>query len=100
LQNALRLLVFRRQISAAQREAAWQEIEHDLAAGLLYEAPLDWPKALKAAEALSRAHTEALGARGMDILHVGSALALRAKKFVTFDDRQRELVGLAGLELA
>jgi len=100
LQNALRLAVFRRQIISAQREAAWHEIEHDLAAGVLHGAPLDWPKALKAAEALSRAHTETLGARGMDILHVGSALALRAKRFVTFDVRQRALVELAGLELA
>ena len=100
LQNALRLAVFRRHITSGQREAAWHEIERDLAAGVLHESPLDWPKALKAAEALSRAHTERLGARGMDILHVGSALALRAKRFVTFDERQRELVGLAGLELA
>jgi predicted nucleic acid-binding protein len=92
--------VFRRHITSGQREAAWHEIERDLAAGVLHESPLDWPKALKAAEALSRAHTERLGARGMDILHVGSALALRAKRFVTFDERQRELVGLAGLELA
>lgn len=98
LQNALRLAVFRRQITSAQREAAWHEIEHDLALGMLHETPLNWPKALKAAEALSRAHTETLGARGMDVLHVGSALALRAKRFVTFDERQRELVKLAGLE--
>lgn len=98
LQNALRLAVFRRQITSAQREAAWHEVERDLTAGVLHDTPLDWPKALKAAEALSRAHTERLGARGMDILHVGSALALRATRFVTFDDRQRELVELAGLK--
>ena len=100
LQNALRLAVFRRQITSAQREAAWHEIERDLAAGVLHDTPLDWPKALNAAETLSRAHTERLGARGMDILHVGSAVALKAKRFVTFDVRQKELVEQAGLECA
>jgi antitoxin (DNA-binding transcriptional repressor) of toxin-antitoxin stability system len=100
LQNTLRLAVLRRHITVGQREAAWHEIERDLAAGVLHESPLDWPKALKAADAVSRAHTERLGARGMDILHVGSARAVRAKRFVTFDFRQRELVDLAGLALA
>ena len=100
LRNALRLAVFRRQITSPQREAAWHEIERDLVLGVLHEAPLDGPEALKAAEALSCTHTETLGARGMDMLHVGSALALRAKRFATFDGRQRELVKLAGLELA
>ena len=100
LRNALRPAVFRRQITSPQREAAWHEIARDLVSGVLHEAPLDWPEALKAAEALSRTHTETLGARGLDILHVGSALALRAKRLATFDGRQRELVELAGLELA
>ncbi len=99
LRNALRLCVFRRQITSAQRESALHEIENDLAAGVLHETPLDWPKILLAAEALSRAHTEKLGARGMDILHVAAAVALRGKRFVSFDDRQLELAELAGLEL-
>lgn len=43
-------------------------------------------------------NTETLGARGMDILHVASALALKARRFVTADERQRELARLAGLD--
>ena len=97
VRNALRLCVFRRQLSSAQREAALHEMESDLAAGVLHETPLDWPKALNAAEALSRAHTETLGARGMDVLHVASAMVLRLKRFLTFDERQRKLAELAGL---
>ncbi len=98
LRNAIRLCVFRRQITSAQREQALHEIGNDLTAGVRHAVPLDWPKALKHAEALGRRHTESVGARGMDIVHVASALALRAKRFVTFDDRQRELVKLAGLD--
>ena len=99
LRNAIRLCVFRRQITTTQREKALHDIESDKTAGVLHVAPLDWPKALKYAEALGRRHTEALGARGMDILHVASALALKAGRFVTFDEKQRELARLAGLNV-
>ena len=99
LRNAIRLCVFRRQITTTQREKALHDIESDKTAGVLHVAPLDWPKALKQAENLGRRHTEGLGARGMDILHVASALALKAGRFVTFDEKQRELARLAGLNV-
>lgn len=99
LRNAIRLCVFRRQISSSQREGVLHDLEQDKAAGVFHLAPLDWPKALKLAETLSRQHTETLGMRGMDILHVASALALKARRFATFDERQRELARLAGLDV-
>lgn len=98
LRNALRLCVFRRQITAAQRESALHDMEADAEAGVLHLAPVDWPKAFTHAERLGRTHSEALGTRGMDILHVACALAMRAKRFATFDERQRQLAELAGLE--
>lgn len=98
LRNAIRLCVFRRQISSSQREEVLHDIEQDKAAGVFHVVPLDWPSVWKHAEALSRRHTVTLGVRGMDILHVASALALRAGRFVSFDERQRELARLAGLE--
>ena len=99
LRNALRLCVFRRQITAAQRESALHDMEADAEAGVLHIAPVDWPKVFAHAETLGRNHSEALGTRGMDILHVACALALRAKRFATFDDRQRQLAELAGLDV-
>jgi predicted nucleic acid-binding protein len=99
LRNALRLCVFRRQISTAQRESALHDIDADAEAGVLHITPVDWPKVFAHAETLGRKHSEALGTRGMDILHVACALALRAKRFATFDDRQRQLAELAGLEV-
>jgi predicted nucleic acid-binding protein len=100
LRNALRVCVFRRQITQAQREAALHELETDVEAGVLHSAPVDWPKAFAHAERLGRQHTETLGTRGMDVLHVACALALRAKRFTTFDERQRQLAELAGLNVA
>jgi hypothetical protein len=35
----------------------------------------------------------------MDLLHVECALALRAKRFATFDEPQRQLAELAGLDV-
>jgi predicted nucleic acid-binding protein len=99
LRNALRLCVFRRQITSAQRESALHDMEADAEAGVLHLAPVDWPKVFAQAESLGRNHSEALGTRGMDILHVACALALRAKRFETFDDRQRQLAELAGLKI-
>lgn len=99
LRNAIRLCVFRGQITSSQREKALQELEGDRAAGVLHAMPLDWPKLWKHAETLGRRHTETLGTCAMDVLHVASALALRIRRFATFDARQRELARLAGLEL-
>lgn len=99
LRNAIRLCAFRRKISSVQREGVLHDLEQDKAAGVFHAVPMDWPKVLRHAEALSRRHTEALGVRGMDILHVASALALKADCFVTFDERQSELARLAGLEV-
>ena len=99
LRNALRLCVFRRQISSAQRESALHDIDADVESGVLHSTPVDWPKAFTHAERLGRSHSEALGTRGMDVLHVACALALRVKRFATVDERQRQLAELAGLDV-
>ncbi len=99
LRNALRLCVFRRQITAVQRESALHDMEADAEAGVLHLTPVDWPKAFIHAKRLGRAHSEALGRRGMDLRDVECALALRAKRFATFDERQRQLAELAGLDV-
>ena len=99
LRNALRLCVFRRQITAAQRESALHDIEADAEAGVLHITPVDWPKAFVHAEKLGRSHSEVLGTRGTGVLHVACALALRAKRFATFDERQGQLAELAGLDV-
>lgn len=100
LRNALRLCVFRRQITTAQREQALRDLEQDIEDGVLHEMPLDWAKAFQYAEILGRDHTEKTGGRGMDILHVASAQALQVKRFITFDDRQRELAKQVGFAVS
>jgi hypothetical protein len=99
LRNALRLAVFRKEIEAERRDAAFADIDSDLADGILVHVPIRWTDAFGEAEQLGRAHTETLGIRGMDLLHAGIALTLGAKRFLTFDLRQLELAKSAGLNV-
>lgn len=99
LRNAVRLRVFRGDITAEQRQAALSEIESDLADYILIHTPIPWTDAFRAAETLGAAHTETLGVRSMDLLHVGLALTLKATEFLTFDQRQAVLARAAGLSV-
>ncbi len=97
--NALRLRVFRREITPAQRELSIQAMLSDLAAGVFAHATAAWPEVLLEAERLSAGHSETIGTRSLDILHVASALVLGAEQFVTFDTRQGTLARAAGLRV-
>lgn len=97
LRNAFRLRVFRREITAPQRDASLNAVLADLAAGVLAVAALDHAALTIEAERLSTRHSERLGTRSFDILHVAAALVLGYPRFVTFDRRQRALALAAGL---
>jgi hypothetical protein len=99
LRNALRLRVFRREITRTQRDASLDAILADLAGGVLTAASPD-PAALTAeAERLSARYSEKLGTRSLDILHVAAAVILRQDAFLSFDGRQRSLARAAGLRV-
>ena len=95
--NALRLRVFRKEITPEQRELAIQAMLADLAADVFTRAEPAWPEVLLEAERLSAGHSESLGTRSLDILHVASAVVLGARDFLTFDNRQGQLAKATGL---
>lgn len=97
--NGLRLTVFRGQMTREERAAAFRQIEEDLADGLLFHQPMPWTEALRQAEQLSAAHAERTGSRSADILHVAAATLAKARRFLSFDKRQRDLARAAGLEV-
>jgi predicted nucleic acid-binding protein len=99
LRNAVRLQVFRKDMTGHEREAVLRNIEEDLHDGFLVEAGLVWSAVFAEAENLSTAHTERLGTRGMDILHVAAARSIGARDFFTFDTRQKDLAVVAGLKV-
>lgn len=96
LRNAIRLAVYRDQITTDQRDQALLDIENDLRSGIVMPAVLPDDRLWLTADQLSALHTETLGNRGMDILHVAAAVTLGATDFLTFDQRQRTLAQAAG----
>ena len=99
VRNAIRLRVFRDEITPDQRQQAFQEIESDLADGVLEHAAIPWMDTLREAEDLAATNAEKLGVRSMDLLHVGLAVTLRATEFFSFDTRQTALAKAAGLKV-
>ena len=104
LRNALRLAVFRTKgsplpVTELDARNALAQVEADLKSGNLIETALPWSEVMAEAERLGRAHTMKLGIRGMDLLNVAAAGALKTREFLTFDDRQRALAQIAGLRV-
>ena len=99
LRNALRLRVFRREITVVQREASLNMVLADLAAGVLAVVAPALTDIAAEAERLSALYSEKLGTRSLDILHVASALVLGSTSFVTFDRRQAALARASGFKV-
>ncbi len=97
--NAVRLALYRKDITPAECHGVIAAIEDDIRAGALVETPVAWAEVYAEAEALSAAHTEKLGTLATDILHVAAAAALGVKYFYTFDVRQKSLAVKAGMKV-
>lgn len=83
---------------ARERDAAFSRLEILLARRTLLDASIDTDAAIRRATELSGAHTETMGLRAIDLLHVASALLLESECFFTTDERQALLAKAAGLE--
>jgi hypothetical protein len=88
-----------RQHVTREREAALARLEHLLTRGALLDVMLDMDAAITRAINLSSSHTERLGARAIDLLHVASALTLESELFLTTDTRQSQLARAEGLKI-
>ena len=97
--NAIRLALFRKEITGEEGQSVLQAIEEDVLRGGLEEISVSWADVFREAEALSAAHTAKLGTRASDILHVAAAIAMGARDFFTFDQRQKALAMRAGLKV-
>jgi predicted nucleic acid-binding protein len=89
-----------RQNIARERDTALRRLERLLARHTLLEVALDMETVIAQAGDLAAAHTERLGARAIDLLHVASALALKSDIFLTTDHRQASLARAEGLKVA
>ena len=97
LRNALSLALFQQRLTLVEIQAAWQEVENDVAAGLLVGRGGLWHRVLVEAEASAHTHTPVVGCRTLDVVHVATAKLLGTPEFCTFDMRQYNLAGRLGV---
>ena len=97
--NALQLRVFRNELPPAKVRAANAAFRDDVTGGILAIVPTT-DLIFAEARRVSRRWSKAFGTRTLDVIHVASALVLRADSFYTFDDRQRRLARAVALTTA
>ena len=97
--NAIRLKVFRGEISQAQSETALGAFRSDIDSGRLARFPYDLAGIFSTAERPSHKHSATIGARSMDLLHIAAALEAGCTHFASFDKRQRECAALEGFAI-
>jgi predicted nucleic acid-binding protein len=88
-----------RQHVARERDAAFARLEHLIARRTLLEVPTEMDTAISRAAQLSAAHSERIGARAIDLLHVAAALTQESEMFLTTDERQADLAKAEGLKV-
>jgi predicted nucleic acid-binding protein len=96
--NGICLAGFRQDVTREAMVDALASFDEDFAEGRYIQADILWRAALQRAADLSRRHTAILGCRSLDVLHVASALELKAKRFLTFDRRQQRLALATGMK--
>ena len=95
--HAVEQQVFRRAASRAEADYSHERFQQHRESGLWVEVALP-ESAFKVCAQLARRHGAKLGLRTLDTLHVASALELKAKRFWTFDERQKKLARTVGLK--
>ena len=88
-----------RQQVARERDAALARLERLVARRALLDVLLDTDAAIARAANLSTIHTERLGARAIDLLHVAISLTLESDLFFTTDARQAQIAKAEGLKV-
>ncbi len=100
VRNAIRLLVWSKRITAADRSRAFREIEEDLDSEVfIIHVALNYTNTYRGAERIGAGHNERIGCRSADLFHVAAAFELGFKDFLSFDEKQRQIARAAGLKV-
>lgn len=97
--NAIMLNVFHKNIDLATGERILKWFSDDIKNGVYNKKSVQYSAIFSRAQKVALKWTRTVGSRSLDIIHVGTALELEHKVFVTFDLRQAEIVRKTGLEL-
>ena len=99
VKNALRLKVFRKEALSSPVSKSIRTIDKDVGLQILKRPELNWVDVFRKAEELSKRFSSRSGSRPLDLLHVASCLLIPSRDLLTFDDRQAEVAGKAGLHI-
>ena len=97
--NAIYLKQFRTEMTDEQGLLVLSKFDEHQRRGVYYRPQINWTDTINFALGLSQSHTKTTCSRSLDILHVASALAIKANRFLTLDKRQSALAELAGLTI-
>jgi len=97
--NAINLKEFRVEITTDETRLIMAKFAEHESKGVFYRPQISWADTFKYAVDLSRKYTRKTGSRALDILHVASALSIKAERFLTFDERQSKLASIAGIRI-
>ena len=97
--NAINLKEFRAEISPDETGLIMTRFAEHESKGVFYRPQISWADSFKYAVDLSRKHTKKTGSKALDILHVASALSIKADRFLSFNERQSKLASLAGMRI-
>lgn len=93
VRNALRLKLFRREVTAEELRSSLAAFDEDIVAGRWQRPNYLLADVHDRAAQLSVRHAAEIGCRTLDIFHVAAALIIGTAEFASFDERQRELAG-------
>jgi predicted nucleic acid-binding protein len=97
--NAINLKLFRNEITEDEANYIISKFHEHENKGVYYRPQLSWAETFGYAVDLSGNHTGNTGSRSLDILHIASALSIKADRLLTLDARQSNLASLAGLTI-
>ncbi|HWB06886.1 MAG TPA: PIN domain-containing protein [Verrucomicrobiales bacterium] len=99
VENTIRGLTVSKLLRTVELRTALEGIKRGVLEGFISRRTAPEHQLPPLADRLSQHHTMRTTFGAMDILHVAAALHLRAKAFLSFDQRQRELAAAEGLEV-
>ena len=97
--NAIYLKQFRKEIDPDCTRKTISLFKDHEKLGVFYRPPINWSDIFIYSIQLSNSHTEKIGSRSLDILHVASALSIKADKFLTLNKRQAALASTVNLKV-
>ena len=83
LTNAINLKLFRKEITEDEAGCIISRFHEHESKGVYYRPQVSWPEIFRYAVDLSGSHTGNTGSRSPGILHIASALSIKADKFLT-----------------